>query len=108
MKSYDKIKLPPLPEPDSYLFQHEETGLTEYVCSQQVEWGFEKANPRWQKIHGAFTERQMKAYAIATLESSEVRKLREALEMIAGIRPCLDNLMGNVDIALTALEKLND
>lgn len=29
--------------------------------------------------------------------------LREALEMIAGIRPCADALMGNADIARAAL-----
>ena len=53
---------PPLPTPDSYLFQHEETGVTQYVDSQQVEWGFEKNNPRLQRIGGAFTEAQMRAY----------------------------------------------
>ena len=53
---------PPLPTPDSYLFQHEETGATQYVDSQQVEWGFEKNNPRLQRIGGAFTEAQMRAY----------------------------------------------
>lgn len=41
----------------------------------------------------------------AALESPEVQALRNALEMIAGIRPCPDNLLGNVDIALMALEK---
>lgn len=30
-------------------------------------------------------------------------RLRKALEMIAGERPCIDNLMGNVDIARAAL-----
>ena len=38
------------PEPVAWLFQNEETGLTECVDTQQVEWGFEKNNPRWQKI----------------------------------------------------------
>lgn len=56
MNTHDKVELP---EPDSYLFQHEETGLTQYVDRQQVEWGFEKNNPRWQKISGAFTEKQV-------------------------------------------------
>jgi len=37
-------------EPIGYLFQHEETGLTTIVDVQQVEWGFEKNNPRHQKI----------------------------------------------------------
>lgn len=37
-------------EPVAWMFQHEETGLTEAVDVQQVEWGFEKNNPRWQKL----------------------------------------------------------
>jgi hypothetical protein len=67
MNTHDKIELP---EPDSYLFQHEETGLTQYVDRQQVEWGFEKNNPRWQKISGAFTEKQV----IAAIEADRQRR----------------------------------
>jgi hypothetical protein len=37
-------------EPLAWMFQHEDTGLIDYVDTQQVEWGFEKNNPRWQKI----------------------------------------------------------
>lgn len=42
-------------EPVAWLFQNEETGLTECVDTQQVEWGFEKNNPRWQKIAPLYT-----------------------------------------------------
>lgn len=59
--------LPPMPEPDSYLFQHEETGQTMFVDSQQVEWGFEKINPRLKKISGAFTEAQLRDYALQAI-----------------------------------------
>jgi hypothetical protein len=45
-------------EPVAWLFQHEETGLTEIVDTQQVEWGFEKNNPRWQKISPLYTAPQ--------------------------------------------------
>lgn len=48
-----------LPEPDSYIFQHEETGLTQFVDTQQVEWGFEKNNPRWKRVGSAYTEQQV-------------------------------------------------
>lgn len=41
-------------KPVGWLFQNEETGLTEVVDAQQVEWGFEKNNPRWQKIHPVY------------------------------------------------------
>lgn len=42
-------------EPFGYLFQHEETGLTTVVDVQQVDWGFEKNNPRHQKIGPVYT-----------------------------------------------------
>ncbi len=45
----------PVQEPFEYLFQHEETGLTTVVDVQQVEWGFEKNNPRHQKIGPVYT-----------------------------------------------------
>jgi hypothetical protein len=45
----------PVQEPIGYLFQHEETGLTTVVDVQQVEWGFEKNNPRHQKIGPLYT-----------------------------------------------------
>jgi len=35
-------------KPIAYLFQHEETGRTQCIEAQQVEWGFEKNNPRWR------------------------------------------------------------
>lgn len=37
-------------EPYGYAFQHEDTGLKQVVDVQQVEWGFERNNPRWQKL----------------------------------------------------------
>lgn len=37
-------------KPVGYLFQHGETGITQCVEAQQVEWGFEKNNPRLQKV----------------------------------------------------------
>ena len=49
-----------LPEPEAYLFQHEETGQTMFVEAQQVEWGFEANNPRLQKISGVYTEEQVR------------------------------------------------
>lgn len=49
-----------LPEPDSYIFQHEETGLTQFVDAQQVQWGFEKNNPRWKRVGSTYTEQQVR------------------------------------------------
>ena len=44
---------------------------------------------------------------IAELEV-ERERLRAALEMIAGERPCIDALMGDKDIAHTALKAATD
>ena len=63
--------MPELPEPEAYMFQHEETGNTMFVCRQQVEWGFEQNNPRLQKVGEAFTADQMRAYALAALQSAQ-------------------------------------
>ena len=49
-----------LPEPDSYLFQHEHTGQTMFVEAQQVDWEFEANNPRLHKVYGIYTEQQVR------------------------------------------------
>ena len=36
-----------------------------------------------------------------------LRLAREALEIIAGRRQCIDNLMGNTDVALAALAAID-
>lgn len=43
------------PEPVAWMYQHEDTGLTMCVIVQQVGAGFEKNNPRWQKIAPLYT-----------------------------------------------------
>jgi len=45
----------PEPEPVAWTYQHEDTGLTMCVLTQQVEPGFEKNNPRWQKSTPLYT-----------------------------------------------------
>lgn len=40
----------PKAEPAAYLFQHEDTGRKMCVDAMQVEWGFEKNNPRLIKV----------------------------------------------------------
>lgn len=47
-------------EPVAWMFQHEETGRTMCVDAQQVEWGFEKSNPRLKKIAPLYTTPQPK------------------------------------------------
>jgi len=45
-------------EPVAWMFQHEETGRIMFVEAQQLEWGFEKGNPRLKKIGPVYTAPQ--------------------------------------------------
>jgi len=48
------------------------------------------------------------ARALDEIARQKTAHLIEALEIIAGLRPCLDNLLGNSDIAAMALSSAND
>ena len=72
-------------------------GLANESCAQQariaeLEAACEKAE----------YERDWHSDELRTLEAENAR-LREALEIIAGKRQCIDNLMGNIEIAEAAL-----
>lgn len=56
---------------------------------------------RQQHPCGSFGEQ----LAIMANELAKAAQQRAALEMIAGVRPALDNLMGNADIARAALAR---
>ena len=47
-------------EPVAWMFQHEETGRIMFVEAQQLEWGFEKGNPRLKKIGPLYTTPQQR------------------------------------------------
>lgn len=48
-------------EPVAWLLQYAETGRTTFADTQQIEWGFERSNPRWQKIGPVYTAAQLAA-----------------------------------------------
>ena len=52
--------------------------------------------------------RKIACEALAVMDHLDARerRLREALEVIAGQRQCVDNLMGNADIARAALSEV--
>lgn len=74
-------------EPVAFEFQHEDTGLIDFVDPQQVEWGFQKNNPRWQLIGPVFRH---PAPAV-------VRQLVDAIEPLA-----------HLDLKAGQLEKYDD
>jgi hypothetical protein len=55
LRALRKALAAPVQEPVAWMFQHEETGRTMCVDAQQVEWGFEKGNPRLKKIAPLYT-----------------------------------------------------
>lgn len=85
-----------LPEPDSYLFQHEDTGQTMFVDAQQVEWGFEANNQRLHKVSGVYTEQQVREL-LATGGQAHVWEgpVRELLSHIDDILP--DDALDKID-----------
>jgi len=108
---------PALPEPDSYMFQHDETGQTMFVDSQQVEWGFEANNPRLHKIGGAYTADQLRTYAkqYAQWQSTRLRggvpdqltkqimdALRDGLSVCMSVSICRDRKVVRDGVTLYA------
>ena len=74
-------------EPVAWMFQHEETGRTMCVDAQQLEWGFEKGNPRLKKIAPLYTTPPQRTWVGLTKdELSKLlgtyigRKLAQAIE----------------------------
>jgi len=63
----DKVAQP-AQEPVAWMFQHEETGRTMCVDAQQLEWGFEKGNPRLKKIDPLYTAPQQRTWVGLTYE----------------------------------------
>jgi hypothetical protein len=80
-------------EPVAWLFQHEETGRTLCVDVQQVQWNFEKNNPRLQKIHPLYAapvdakaiREERDSMWLAQMEFEEKRVRAEALEEAAKV-----------------------
>lgn len=65
---------------------------------------FSRPDARWA-IRAGVNRIEALESALATVKA-EAEKMREALEIIVGKRPCIDNLMSNVDVALWALKEV--
>jgi hypothetical protein len=72
----------PVQEPVAWMFQHEETGRTMCVDAQQIEWGFEKGNPRLKKIEPLYTTPPAAQRQWAGLTDEEIYDLSR--EMVKG------------------------
>lgn len=102
----------PMPEPDAYIFQHEETGQIHEIDAQQVEWGFEKNNPRLKLIGSLYSSEKMEAYAIArvrealeqaVLQSPELLALRQDKERLDWLADP-ENSIGNVQLPIDCVK----
>lgn len=82
-------------QPTAYLFEHA-TNVPELSFHSLTE-GDESLGWVQTGLYALSPNLALKAV------EAKVERLTEALEIIAGVRPCVDNLMGNVDIARAAL-----
>jgi Lar family restriction alleviation protein len=80
-------------EPYGYVFQHEETGLKQVVEVQQVEWGFEKNNPRWQRIGPVYLRPQSAAVRDET--TAPVHKVALSRNQAAALSDYVTKKYGN-------------
>lgn len=55
----------------AHMYQHEETGVTGFVDQQQVDWGFEKNNPRLHLCGPLMTVAQHQRILAASVGSGE-------------------------------------
>lgn len=92
----------PVGEPFGWLFQHEETGRVQVVDSQQVEWGFETNNPRWQKIRPVYTR---PAPGVPDVEAA-AKKLAECMDYPWEHMPSAgrDNMRKHAEAVLAAAQ----
>ena len=68
---YKSAQRQPEQKPVAWIFQHEETGQTMCVDAQQVEWGFEKGNPRLKKIDPLYTSPPQREWVGLTDEEKQ-------------------------------------
>lgn len=62
----------------------------------------------WRRYYSGCTYEGCNPVEIGRAAQFEITRLRMALEMIAGRRQCIDNLMSNEDIAIDALDDGDD
>jgi hypothetical protein len=73
------VERQPNPEPEAFMYQHEETGVIGFVDLQQVEWGFEKNNPRLHLICPLFRAPPELAELQAPTNGALIKDLTEVI-----------------------------
>jgi hypothetical protein len=94
-------------EPVAWMFQHEDTGMVSIIDLQQIEWGFEAANPRWKKVSALYITPQPVVDVNQQLVVDKYEKLEPALESLVDL--CNNLNIGTYDeviAAEAALERL--
>lgn len=73
----------------AHMYQHDETGLVGFVDQQQVDWGFQKNNPRLQLCGELMTVAQHnRIMADAPQHDADLAELlRDAMKTIHGLAP---------------------
>ena len=77
-------------KPVAWMYQHEETGTIDIVDVQQVEWGFEKNNPRFLKVGPLYAIPDTHRVVSVELLKEAVGQLSE-LNTFAAIRAIIED-----------------
>jgi hypothetical protein len=84
------------------------------TIAEELRAGPNSGDPLFEKAADEIERLEAKASQLASTlatrmldksKDKEIERLRAALEIIAGRRQCLDNLMGNMDVACAALDE---
>ena len=59
------------------MFQNKETGVTQFVDQQQIEWGFENNNPRLDKCFDVYDQKELLTKLAE--KDAEIERLRNFL-----------------------------
>jgi hypothetical protein len=87
------------------------TDIVERLRDTAAAWRFDRRHTAFMREAADEIERLRKAgygglhYDLAEKQRQEIERLTVALEIIAGRRQCLDNLMSNADVVRAALGK---
>lgn len=84
-------------EPEAFMYQHDETGQIGFIDIQQIEWGFEKNNPRLKIICPLYRSPPAPVTVLPTPISSEdgphySDNRASELGYLAGYNACIDKI----------------
>lgn len=104
VRPWDIRRADMVPDPEGEYVSYSDYEALQKKLAERTAAHHRTSHKAVKRLRALWREKQA-AEARADILARRVEGLEAALEMIAGKRPCIDNLMGNVDIALAALKQ---